>query len=249
VVKKLRRKTLPIILLLALAIASIAHIHQIQMSEAKLATPILRIVNAYNITQLGMTFNVNITITEVSNLFMWGVDLEWNASTIKVTTGDSQGIKLVWGGQYVYFNVYEGPFMQEVRETSFVCSKINNTGGKISHLGASYTSFGSSASGSGLLATMNFTCLSVGETTIEIVDSMLVSNEQHPIDHQCVNGTVTDQLPPVSPIWEQLWFQVTVVVIVVIAVVPVVAKVFYVRHKKKIAEHPPEREEDIEQLL
>ncbi len=240
------------ILLLALAITSVAYIYQIQMPETKAATPILKIINAYNITQLGTTFNVNITITDVSNLFMWGVDLKWNASAIEVTTGDSQGIRLVWGGQYVYFNVYEGPFMQEVRETSFVCSKIDNTHGEISHLGAGYTSFGSTPSGSGLLATMNFTCLSVGETTIELVDSTLVSPEQQPIDHQRVNGTVTDQLPPVSPIWTQLWFQVTVVVIVVIAVVAVVAvvaKVFYVRHKKKIAEHPPERKEDIEKLL
>ena len=240
----MRRKTLPMILLLALAITSIVHIHQIPMLETKAATPILRIVDTYNITQLNMTFNVNITITDVSNLFLWVVDLKWNASVIEVTTGDPQGIRRVVGGKYVYFNLYEGPFLKEVHETSFVCNKIDNTQGELTHLGAAYTSLGSGASGSGLLATMNFTCLSVGETTIEIVDSVLMSSQQQSIAHQRVNGTVTGKPPPIPPIWTQLWFQGT---IVGIAVVAVVATTF--RYRKKIAQRLPKREKETDELV
>jgi len=241
-VKKLRRKVLQTLLLITFII-----LVSIPTHKAKAAGAALKVSSIYNFTEVGKTVNVNITAMDVTSLLRWIVNLKWNSSIIKISTGDTKGIRKVVGVQYVYFNIYEGPFIEDARldqDAIFLANVINNTGGRISGLSGGYTSFGSTPSGSGTVATINFTYLQAGEATIEVTYSFLMDGEGNEIEHAVVNGTITDKPPPVPPIWSELWFQGT---IVGIGVVAVVATAF--RYRKKIAQHLPKREEEADELV
>jgi hypothetical protein len=251
-VKKLRNKPLPILVLLTfIIIASVLNTYKIHVPEAKAATTTLKVVSVYNVTEPGTTFKVNITVTDVTNLLRWLLTLEWNTSAIELTTGDPQGIRQIdfSTGRYVYFNIYEGPFLEGVREDEnavFLANAIDKVNGKIDYLSGGYQNPGSpGASGSGIIATINFTCLEVGETTIEITYSALSNINVEAITHESVNGIVTDKPPPVSPIWTELWFQATMIVIVVIVIAAVAVYVVKKRYAKRPAKTKEISYEDI----
>lgn len=161
--------------------------------------PTVAISEVYNVTEPGMTFLVNITVTDVSNLKTWAINLSWDPSIIKITTGDPYGLKPI--GRNVRYNVYEGPFLKAVRETgTFQVREINNEHGRINRLSCGYEFKGETASGSGVLVTINFTCVSVGTTTIKITgssdeypgQSFLEDSTGNEIPHVDKDGKVTD---------------------------------------------------------
>lgn len=239
--RKLRKTTLPTLLLLTFTImAGVTNIYQIHVPKAKAASPTVKVTSAYNITEPGMTFNVNITVTDVTKLFFWIIDLKWNASAISLTTGDTEGIRKLDLdlGRYVYYNIYEGPFIENAREDQdamFLANSVNQSKGEIYHLSGGYTEIGPAPSGSGVIAYINFTCLEVTETNLEIFDSILKDNATRIMDYETVNGIVTYKLPPVPPIWTQLWFQATMIVIVVIVIAAVAVYVVKKRPAKPAA--------------
>jgi len=221
------------------------------MPKIQAATPIVKVTSAYNIIEPEMTFLINITITDVTDLYMWSINLTWDPNIIKITTGDPNGLE--WPrGSGSRWNIYEGPFLKKERVTIFMVKGIDQTRGKIKGLTCSYKSEGATLSGSGLLAMINFTSVNVGTTAIDIDgasvtyprQSALLNSEMKEILHEDKDGTVTENDPPIPPIWSELWFQGT---IVGIAVVAVVATAF--RYRKKIAQHLPKHEEEAEELL
>lgn len=202
-----------LIIMLALFVtANLASVSQIQA-----ASPKLTVTSVYNIKEPGVTFLVNITVTDVEDLFMWAVDLSWDPNIIKISTGDPHG--LYRGG--IYYNIYEGPFLKSVRPTLFLANAIDNTRGNITSLSASYQSPGTAASGSGVLATINFTSINVGTTTIQMTrQGLLIDHAGKDIPHEDVNGLVTEkEPPPPPPVWTELWFQLTAGIIVAVIVV------------------------------
>lgn len=247
--QKLRRK-LTLIILALIIIATLQNIPKTQAAE-----PVVAVISVYDVTEPGKTFLVNINITGATNLLTWVVNLTWDPDVIKITTGDPDpnAYGAIKKGKY---NIYEGPFLKSIGVSIFTANKIDNTLGQINSLAATLTGTNVSASGDGTLVTINFTSVSVNTTTIDINgpstaypgQSVLVDITAGEIPHKDRDGIVTERGPPPPQIWTQLWFQVTLGVIVVIPVAAVVAKV-YIRHKKWVAEHPPEREEDIEQWL
>ena len=220
-----------------LTLIAMATVPSVPKTQA--ATPVVAITNKYNITEPGMTFNITITVTDVTALFTWVINLTWDSNIIKITTGDPDpnGVGDLKRGKY---NIYEGPFLKSIRPTVFLATEIDNTNGKIRELVCGYEPAGATPSGSGVLATINFTYVNVGTTTIEINgpgaqgESQLLNSAGKGMSHEDRDGVVTEHGPP--PIWTQLWVQVTAASIIVIAVVGTV----YVRHKKKIAKYPPE---------
>jgi len=253
-VRKLREKTLPTLLLLALIlIGGLTRFYQVHVPEVKAASTTLKVDSVYNVTSPGMTFKVNITVTDVTNLQMYIIDLKWNASIIKVSTGDHNGIGIIDPiiVDWVYFNIYEGPFIENARpgqNAIFMANEIDNVAGKIKHLSGGWQTFGPSSSGSGLLATINFTSVQVGETPLNVTYSALKNNQTQIIDHTYVNGLVTSKPPPVYPIWTELWFQEIIAGIMIIAIIAIVA-IAIIRRRKKFPKAPPKREEEAEELL
>jgi len=130
----------------------------------------------------GLTFTVNITITNVTDLAGWAIDLSWDPNIIRVTTGDPNGLQPPING--TFYNIYQGPFLKNVRPTSFIVNRVNNAQGKIEFLSARHVYMGEGVSGSGVLATINFTCISVGTTTTQIIESILMDGEEKAIPHE-----------------------------------------------------------------
>jgi hypothetical protein len=185
--------------------------------------PTVMVTRIYNVKEPGGTFLVNITVEDTSDVFMWVIDLKWDSNIIEISTGDPNGLKK----RGVYYNIYEGPFLKSLRTTIFLANAINSTGGSITALSAGYMSTtGATASGSGVLATINFTCINVGTTAIEITGpskasswrSMLIASTGKEMSHKDVDGVFSENPPPVMPFWTQLWFQTTLVTVGLIVV-------------------------------
>jgi hypothetical protein len=195
--------------------------------------PTVAVTSLYNMEiEPGQTFLVNITVTNVTDLYMWFVNMSWDPNIIQITTGDPNGMRK----DGTYYNIYEGPFMKSIRDTRGYVSKINNTGGTIKTLTYAFQGPGSILSGSGVLAMINFTLLEKGTAIIDINGPsveypghcVLQDHSGNEIVIEVVDGTVTESGPP--PIWTQFWFLTTVIGIVVI-IAEVAA--FYVIIKKR----------------
>jgi hypothetical protein len=240
------RRNFTLMLIMFIVMATFKSIPKIQA-----VGPVVAVTSVYNATQVGTTFLVNITITGVANLLTWAINLTWDPTILKISTGtpDPNAYGAIRSGRY---NIYEGPFMKSVRSTIFTANKINNTSGKINSLACGYITSGTTPSGDGVLASINFTYIKVGTATIDIDgpsttyprQSMIIDSTNKEIPHEDKDGTVTENDPPIPPIWSELWFQGT---IVGIAVVAVVATAF--RYRKKIAQHLPKREEEADELV
>jgi len=238
--KNLRRK-FTLMLIMFIVMATFKGIPKIQA-----VGPVVAVTSVYNATQAGTTFLVNITITGVANLLSWAINLTWDPTILKISTGnpDPNAYGAIRSGKY---NIYEGPFMKSVRSTIFTANKINNTSGKINSLACGYITSGTTPSGDGVLVSINFTYIKVGTATIDIDgpsttyprQSMIIDYTGKEIVHEDRDGVVTDQEPPQPEIWTQLWFQATVTGVIVIALVSVA----YVRLKARASKRPPEAEE------
>lgn len=214
----------------------------VNVSEIHAASPIVTVTSVYNVKETGVTFLVNITVTDASDLFMWVINLRWDPDMVKISTGDTRGLS----DKGIYYNIYEGPFLKSIRSTVFLANDIDNTEGNITALTAGYLTPGSTGSGNGILATINFTSIDVGTTTMEIIgpssayagQSMLIDHTGKEMSHEDVDGVVSERgPPPPPPFWTQLWFQVAVPVIVVAVVLGyVVIKVVMPARERREAE-------------
>jgi len=211
-------------------------------------TPTVTIESKYNMTGPGQTFLVNITASDVTNLCIWVINMSWDPTVIKLSTGDQNGLKIRLAGKTTYYNIYEGPFMKSIGTTRpLTISQINNTAGTITRLSGAFISTGNPASGSGVIVTINFTLLKKGTTTIDI-NGPSTTYLGHPVFQdssfnemviEVVDGSVTEGGPP--PIWTQFWFLATVLgVIVIILEIYLLFKLITRRPTK-----PPEEKEEI----
>lgn len=218
------KKKILLILILLIIIAAILYNFWPQ------PPPVFAISDVYNVTS-GQTIGVNITISDISDFSGWAVDLAWDPYILRITTGDRDGLQPI--GSRTFYNIYEGPFLKNVRPTSFLINQINNEQGELKFLSARTVDLGEPASGSGVLATINFTCINTGTTTIEITGSnpegkILIMDSQGNaiLLHEERNGLVTeaDIVPP--PVWTEFSFQATIIIIevVVLAVASLVIK-------------------------
>jgi hypothetical protein len=222
------------------------------MPNTQAAGPVVAVTSVYDVTEIGRTFFVNITATGATSVVMWAINLTWDPNIIQITTGnpDPNGQGALRRGKY---NIYEGSFLKSVNNnTGFTANKIDNTLGRLVMLSCSFGVSGISASGDGVMVTINFTSVSIGTANIDINgpstthpgQSWLIDTAGKEIPHEDRDGVVTDQGPPQPQIWTEPWFQGT---IVGIAVVAVVATAF--RYRKKIAQHLPKHEEEAEELV
>lgn len=244
-------KELALISIVLIAMAAFTITASFNIPEARAALPAVTISKVYDMNQTGSTFVVNITVSDVSELGGWGMNLSWNPAILKINTGDPTGLQKKEGRVYVNYSIHEGDFMRNGGSRSFTVNAINNTAGTIKQLASYFTVAGQSVSGSGILATINFTLLNTGTTAINITGpnnatmpyrSVLADRGGGPIDHVDVNGLVTDQPePPPPPIWSETWFQALVVIVVVLVVVPTVVIV-------RLRSRPPQSEEELKRL-
>jgi hypothetical protein len=141
-------------------------------------------------SQIGKTVQINVTVTNVTNLWQWGISLSWNSTILNFTS------------------ITEGPFLSSIGTTmaAFPENAYDEyfSKGILPEASSTFIS-NKSASGSGILATITFDVLAVGETDLTIESTLKRPESGHPlIDHTSTNGHIvvrqaTQETPTPSP--------------------------------------------------
>lgn len=166
----------------------------------------------------GETFKVNITITDVVNLYGWQVNITFNPGILNVASTE------------------EGPFLKQVNET-VVMKRVNNDGGFLllsSTFTVPYPTQG--ATGSGLLATVTFSVTGGGVSSLNFVKGTKLNTVPPPYqtvlpitDFTSVGGSFRNAAGGLDFGIPLEW--VAVIAIIVIAVGG--ASVFFVMRRRK----------------
>lgn len=118
-------------------------------TEATQATPGVVAIEPAEIKDIspGGTFTVNVTVTDVSEVYGWQVNITFNPQILNVE------------------NVTEGTFLKQLNKTVFM-KTIDNTGGYVLLSCLFFPVPEQGASGSGLLAQVNFTVKGSGSSSL-----------------------------------------------------------------------------------
>lgn len=219
---------LKIVILLSMTVVTIETFYKIQPVSAQTTKLIVSQFYEFN-EPPGTTFLVYINISDVENLNLFVINMSWNPEIIKLTE-DPNGLKPAKNTtKYgIYFGYSDGSLNTTYctfLNTSYCkVDSVSNDGGWIYKLWAARASGG--VSGNGTLVILNFTLLQTGTTKIEITgmsnkwpgQAMLIDKYGNEIEHEEVDGIVSDKPPPAPQIWEELWFQVLMGVLVAVIV-------------------------------
>jgi general secretion pathway protein D len=136
---------------------------------------------------IGATFTVNVTVTAVSDLAVWEVQLYYLNSILNCTGAE------------------EGPFLKQGGNTFFastIRNDYNATHGWML-LGSTLIGPVPGVTGSGTLVTITFKAKAVGETVLDLQGTSLKDSTpppRHPITHTAIDGTVQVAAHPVVEI-------------------------------------------------
>jgi hypothetical protein len=139
------------------------------------ASTILAVNPPNSYVTVNKTLNVDINVTDVANLTSWQFTVYFLKSILNCT------------------NAVEGPFLKTGGGTFYNKTINNNYNGTCGSILAYSTLLGSnSVNGSGVLATITFNALSVGDTTLHLSDEKLGDENipPQPIVHTTIDGTV-----------------------------------------------------------
>jgi hypothetical protein len=227
----LKKKALT--LLLVVVIAVLAYLYTLP------PTTVLGIDSVYNVTEVGQTVLLNATLSNVPACGEWVLALAWNPYIAQITTGVPNGTVPAAGGPPAA--IFEGPFMKDVAPTHFIINYLDNENGT-AVFGCLFVTYGTQASGSGLIFTMNFTIIHAGITTVEIQppfttenQSLVLTGQNHYVGHAEVNGLITDQGPP--PTWTNAGFQETIIASEILVLAASSSVVYWRTHRR-----PPKSE-------
>jgi len=142
----------------------------------------------------GDSFLVNITVNDVTDLYLWMFRLRWNNTVLQLNS------------------IEEGPLLQNEGDTSGIwlspptISEIN-IAGRIDEATCSLLGAVPWVDGSGTIATLNFTCLSMGDSALEFWEEAphyepatdLLDSNLDSIPHTATAGAV-DVIPEFSSV-------------------------------------------------
>ncbi len=161
----------------------------------------------------GESFTVDITVNDVTDLYGWSINLTFDPTILNVV------------------DVTQGPFLQQVANITPWPGQINNDKGFITP-GAvlfdpvqGFPSRG--ATGSGVLATVNFTVKGQGVAELHFARSKLntyVAGNNVPIDHEPTDGVFRNVAPT------SLSIELIIAVVAAIAIVSV-SVFFYMKRR------------------
>jgi len=116
------------------------------------AVPTLSATTTPNPTTPGSSVNVNVSITDIVDLYAYQFTLNYNASLLQAT------------------GVTEGSFLGTVGSTSWYAGDIDNTAGTISLILSTLYGDSAGASGSGSLASIMFQTTGTGNAAVSFSD-------------------------------------------------------------------------------
>jgi general secretion pathway protein D len=122
---------------------------------------------------VGQSFDLNVDIANVSDLFAFQFDIAFNPAVLSATS------------------VSEGSFLPGGGTTAFVPGTIDNTAGKIAVTADALVGMVPGVSGSGVLATLQFSAIGVGTSPISLSNIILLDSGFNSIDVTSSDGSVT----------------------------------------------------------
>jgi uncharacterized membrane protein len=194
----MKRKGLFLLLIVALVI--LAYLYT-RPPEA-----VLSIGKVYNVTKVGQTVPVNVTLINVASCSAWLMTLSWDPYYVTLTplVNASSGA--------LPYEVIEGPFLKDVGTTrNLVFDMVNNANGEMV-VGDQLIKSDLGASGTGVIMEMNFTVVHVGTTTLIMTpsgSSEIGSATGSAVAHVEASGLITNG--PAPPFWEGAEFQTTLI--------------------------------------
>jgi hypothetical protein len=174
----MKARNLLIIALLLISLISLIAISPLSNAQQTANLSIDPNITQLTSTQVGTTVKVNLTVSNVQNLFAWSLNLTWNPQLLNLT------------------QIQEGPFLTNLGQTIFTwnptSSPNSRSQGYLQDVVAEVLLTSATANGTGVLATLSFKVLNTGESQISI-DGTTLSNpsDSNGVVHQ-IASTITD---------------------------------------------------------
>ena len=122
---------------------------------------------------VGDTFTVNVNIADVTDLFGFGFDLNFDPTILSAQS------------------VNEGTFLPGGGATVFVAGSIDNVGGSVAGNGDSLLGTIPGVDGSGLLLTSEFLAVGAGTSNLSVANALFLDSNLEAISASLEDGTVT----------------------------------------------------------
>jgi len=141
----------------------------------------VNVVPSTDVAVAGQLFTTNITVSNVTDLYLWAFSVSWNAATLDL------------------IDVTEGEFLQSGGSTTGVLVKeINQTGGYMKEATCSLLGSVPGVNGNGTLATITFEATAVGSSPLDIYFCDLLDSHGESIPFNTTNSFVEVIAPDVS---------------------------------------------------
>jgi hypothetical protein len=120
----------------------------------------------------GKTFTVNVTITNVDDLYVWQAGIDFNATLLEAISFE------------------EGLFLKQMGTTLWINGRIDNTAGIIHYHAAALAGDVTGVNDNGTLGTITLKTKSYGATDLRLIDIILLNSNLAETDKTIVHGTV-----------------------------------------------------------
>jgi len=164
-------------ILLGLVMALIGSMSRDFPSEASL--PLISFQPNLHETFRGENFSLNVTISNITDLYLWVVTVEWSPTVLD------------------FQHYAEGPFLKQGGQTAVMDSGVSP--GKVSELACTLLEDVAGVNGSGTLVTLSYEALTVGTTAVKLTFSDLLNSAGKSISHEKGEATV-EVLPSVHDV-------------------------------------------------
>jgi len=123
-------------------------------------------------SEIGTTFEVNITITNATDLYVWQAGISFNTTILEA------------------LSLEEGPFLKQKGTTLWTPSTIDNITGTIHYHASALTGNTTGANGNGVLGTITFKTKAYGNSVIQLIEVILLNSHLTEIDRTLVHAAV-----------------------------------------------------------
>ncbi len=138
-------------------------------------TAAVRVVPEHAQALVGQEISVNITVSDVKDLFGWEIKLKWNTTVLEAR------------------DISEGEFLK-ASNTTFFYPQLNNTAGYAVAV-CTFVNDIQGVDGTGVLATLTFRVRASGSCYLDLYETMLLDSGEKRITHTVVEGKLTGTSP------------------------------------------------------